>query len=96
MVMGRDSRIEGHGFESQCRILDGHFFTLICCKIVLMLNEKEAGMAHFFKKKHCHYRAIGKITLTKAIAMTRFVRINGALDILLSKAVFTLVRRFTQ
>ena len=53
-------------------------------------------MAHFFKKKHCHYRAIGKITLTKAIAMTRFVRINGALDILLSKAVFTLVRRFTQ
>ena len=36
VVMGGDSRSEGRGFESQCRILDGHFFTLICCKIVLM------------------------------------------------------------
>ena len=36
VVMGGDSRFEGCGFESQCHILDGHFFTLICCKIVLM------------------------------------------------------------
>ena len=50
----------GHGFESQCRILDGHFLTLICCQIVLMfvwkrpeINEKEAGLAHFFKKEVC-------------------------------------------
>ena len=49
MVMGGDSRSEGRGFESQRCILDGHFFTLICCKIVLMfvckrpkINEKEA------------------------------------------------------
>ena len=36
VVMGGDSRSEGRGFESQCHILDGDFFTLICCKIVLM------------------------------------------------------------
>ena len=36
VVMGGDSRSEGRGFESQCCILDGHYFTLICCKIVLM------------------------------------------------------------
>ena len=31
-VMGGDSCSEGRGFESQHRILDEHFFTLICCK----------------------------------------------------------------
>ena len=40
VVMGGDSHSEGHGFESQCHILDGHFFTLICCKIPLMLVWK--------------------------------------------------------
>ena len=49
MVMGRYSRSEGRGFESQRRILDGHFFTFICCKncnVCLKrpkINEKEAG-----------------------------------------------------
>ena len=32
MVMGDDSCLKGHGFKSRSRILDGHFFTLICCK----------------------------------------------------------------
>ena len=32
MVMGRDSRSEGHEFKSQHCILDGYFFTYICCK----------------------------------------------------------------
>ena len=32
MVMGRDSRSKGHGFDSQHHLLDGHFFTYICCK----------------------------------------------------------------
>ena len=32
VVMGGDSLSEGRGFESQHRILDGHFFTYICCK----------------------------------------------------------------
>ena len=31
--MGGDSRSEGRGFESRCRILDGHFFTLIVVKL---------------------------------------------------------------
>ena len=41
MVMGGDSHSEGRGFESQCSILDGHFFTLICCEIVLMFFKKD-------------------------------------------------------
>ena len=32
MVMGGDSHFEGFGFESEHHILDGHFFTLTCCK----------------------------------------------------------------
>ena len=32
MVMGDDSCLKGRGFESRRRILDGHFFTFICCK----------------------------------------------------------------
>ena len=55
VVTGGDSRFEGCGFVSRCRILDGHFITLICCKIVLIfvwerpkVNEKEAGDGPFF------------------------------------------------
>ena len=33
VVMGGYSCSEGHGFKSQHHILDGHFFTVICCKI---------------------------------------------------------------
>ena len=57
VVLGLDSLSDGHGFESQHRILDGHFFTLICCKychVCLKKTENKAkkrmGMAHFFKK----------------------------------------------
>ena len=32
VVMGGDSLSKGCGFESRHRILDGHFFTYICCK----------------------------------------------------------------
>ena len=32
MVMGGDSCLESCGFKSRHRILDGHFFTYICCK----------------------------------------------------------------
>ena len=54
MVMDDNSCSRGHGFKSQHCILDGHFFTLICCKncIVclkrLKVNEKEAGVGPFF------------------------------------------------
>ena len=36
VAMGGDSHSEGRGFESQCRILEGNLFTLICCNIVLI------------------------------------------------------------
>ena len=55
MVMGDDSISRGHGFESWRRILDGHFFTLICCKnwIVCLkrpkINKKRLGLAHLKK-----------------------------------------------
>ena len=39
VVMGGDSRSEGYEFESQHCILDGHLFTLICCKIVCLIGK---------------------------------------------------------
>ena len=54
VVMGRESRSKGRGFESWHRKLDGHFFTYICCKncnVCLKrpkINEKEAGVGPFF------------------------------------------------
>ena len=54
MVLGRDSRSEGRGFESRHCILNGHFFTYICCKNCNVclnrpkINEKEAGVGPFF------------------------------------------------
>ena len=57
VVMGRDSRCKGIGFESWHRVLDGHFFTYICCKnctdVCLKrpkMNEKVAGVGPYFKK----------------------------------------------
>ena len=57
MVMGDDSCSKGRGFESRRRILDGHFFTFICCKnckVCLKKTEnkqkKEAGVGPIFKK----------------------------------------------
>ena len=54
MVMGGDLRSRGGEFESQHWILDGHFFTLYCCKycnVCLLKAEntkkKIPGMAHF-------------------------------------------------
>ena len=56
VVMGVDSRSKGRGFESQRRILDGHFFTLICCKNCIVClkkteNKRKRGLAQFLKKK---------------------------------------------
>ena len=52
VVMGGDSISECRGFESQYRILNGHFFPLICCKNcnVYLKDEKEAGMAQLKKE----------------------------------------------
>ena len=40
MVIGGDSCSKGGGFKSQHRILDGHFFTFICCRNCNVLNDK--------------------------------------------------------
>ena len=56
VVMGDDSCLKGRGFESQRHILDGHFFTLICCKKCIAClkrpktNRKQPGVGLFFKK----------------------------------------------
>ena len=58
VVIGGDSRSKDRGFESRCRILDGHgvFSHLFVVKIVMLfektkINEKEAGDGPFFLKK---------------------------------------------
>ena len=51
VVTGRDSRSKDHGFESQYRILDGHFPHFIGVKFCLKrpkINEKEAAYGPFF------------------------------------------------
>ena len=54
MVMGRDSRTNGRGFESRHHILDGpfsHLFVVKICNVYLKrpkINEKRPGLAHFF------------------------------------------------
>ena len=65
MVMGRDSHSKDCGFKFQHHILDGHFFTYICCKNFndvclkrLNINEKEAGVGPFFFKKNHSYRCV--------------------------------------
>ena len=56
--MGDNSYLRGRGFESQRRLLDGHFFTLICCKNCIVclkrpkINEKEAEVGPFVKKRN--------------------------------------------
>ena len=39
MVMGRDSRSKGRGFDSWRRILDGHFSHLFVVKIVKFIYK---------------------------------------------------------
>ena len=54
VVMGAESCSKGLGFESWHHILDGHFFTLTCCKNCIVclkrpkINEKRPGS--IFKK----------------------------------------------
>ena len=55
MVMGGDSCSEGHGFEFQHCVLDGHFSHLFVVKIVMFektkINEKEARDGQFKKQE---------------------------------------------
>ena len=60
MLMGRDSRYEGRGFESLHRVLDGHFSHIFVVKIVCLkrpkINEKAAGISPFFTKNNSTLR----------------------------------------
>ena len=55
MVVEGDLCPECRGFESQHCLLDGHFYTYICCKncnVCLKrpkINKKEAGVGPFLK-----------------------------------------------
>ena len=55
---------ESCGFKSWRRILDGRFFSLICCKNCIVclkrpnINEKVAGVGSFFLKKHSSLKDI--------------------------------------
>ena len=55
VVMGDNSCSKGRGFESQHHILDGHYFALICCKIVCLkrpkINKKKPGLANLKKNR---------------------------------------------
>ena len=54
MVMGGDTSSKDREFESQHRILDGHFSHLSVLKIMFektKINEKETGVGPFLKKK---------------------------------------------
>ena len=55
MVKGDDSCLKGRGFKSLCHILDGHFFTLFCCKKCLLEKtenkQKEARVGPFLSRK---------------------------------------------
>ena len=56
MVKGDESCSKGCGFESQRHILDGHFFTLICCKNCCVclngpkIKRKKSGIGPFKKR----------------------------------------------
>ena len=60
--MGGDLNSKGRGFESRHRKLDGHFFTLICCKVC---NDV------CFKRKKINYKRGWGWPIFKKIGMTQ-------------------------
>ena len=60
MVMGGDSCSKDRGFESRCRILDGHDIfhidLLYCLLEKTEINKKRPGLYHFFKKSRKLYK----------------------------------------
>ena len=66
--MGDDSCLRGRGFESRRHILDGYYFTLICCEKCFVclkrpkINEMEARVGPFKKPYLMAWRVrLGKI-----------------------------------
>ena len=77
VVMGDDSCSKGNGFKSRCRILDGHFFTLICCKNCIdvclkrsKINKKEAGVGQFLEKSYELTNSISWLKMVQIISLT--------------------------
>ena len=66
VVMGGDSRPEGCEFETQHRILDGHLFTIICCKncIDVCLKKTENN------EKEAHFLSSSPISTLNGLALT--------------------------
>ena len=62
MVKKGYSSSESRGFESEHHVLDGHFFTLICCKNSIdvwpNINEKVSGDGPFLKIIACGYLVV--------------------------------------
>ena len=60
VAMGGDSCSGSHRFESEHRILDGHFFIYNCCKIIYENKGKRGpGMAQFFQKSIFARKSVG-------------------------------------
>ena len=85
--MGRDSHSKGCGFKSRHHILDGHFFTFICCKncnVCLKrpkINKKEAGVGPFFLKKKL--RASTIVVIFYHLVFLVFIRLAREMEIIL-------------
>ena len=81
VVMGVDSRSKGRGFESQRRILDGHFFTLICCKNCIVclkrpkINKKEAGVGPNLKKRYLEW--VTEVDWSNNRKLCEYTQIHG-------------------
>ena len=71
MVKGRGSCSKGCGFKSRDRILDGHFFTYMCCKICNVclkrpkINKKRPGLTHLKNNKKYIYKNYSKLRLNE-------------------------------
>ena len=78
MVMGDDSCLQGCGFKSLRHILDGHFFTLICCKNCIVClkktknKRKEAGVGLFLKNLNVNKIIICQLYQNKPLKRLKF------------------------
>ena len=98
MVMGDDSCSKGRGFQSQHHILDGHFFTLICCKNCNdfclkrpKINKKDAGVGPFLKNELT--RRSQRIVLKSVMVIREYLKADSVLFENLKKSLFFLSRQ---
>ena len=95
---GRRLTFEGCGFKACC-VLDGHFFTLICCKIVLILfektdNKRKRGRGLPILKKECHLVGSGCDSVGRAVASdSRGPQFESSTKIYIERLLSTLLKR---